>query len=122
MLFLVLGIFLLLFAGGLFLVAKIVLVGIVLALLALASYWLNLHEIPLSWMLRRFLTHKTGVRVHVHGVSLRPLRSTSPLPACQPARPPARLPCPPACLPASALFPLQNVLRCLVDRSDHVAI
>ena len=69
------GLVLVVLFGGGWLVVHVCGLAVGLALLGAVLYRLRWHELALPWMLGRFLTYKTGVRVTVESVTLRSLQS-----------------------------------------------
>jgi len=65
---------LLLLLGGGWVISMAVVLLALLSLSIAAAYKMRWHEAPLPWMIGRFLTYKTGVRVSVRGVTLRSLQ------------------------------------------------
>ena len=65
----------LLLLGGGWLIAVLAVLLLLLGIAAVGAYTVRWHELPLPWLLSRFMTYKTGVRVHVGTVTLRLLRS-----------------------------------------------
>jgi hypothetical protein len=69
------GTIVLLLLGGGWLIVVLAALLVLLALAVVAAYAVRWHELPLPWLLSRFLTYKTGVRVAVGTVRVRALQS-----------------------------------------------